>query len=615
MRLSTYDKPRIIACAEDHPQHIGLPRGCLDDLRQTLNDVGVQTVVRDERCAGRALDVTFKGELRPEQKVAAKAMLAHDIGVLAATTAFGKTVVSAWLIAQRGVNTLVLVHRRQLLDQWIDRLATFLGMPAKSIGRIGGGRSRPNGMLDVAVIQSLARKGVVDDRVAEYGQVIIDECHHLSAHSFEQVARQAKARFVMGLSATVARKDGHDPIIFMQCGPVRHRVNARAQAAARPFEHYVLVQPTAFQPQRSPDADKRVEFQAIYQDLIDDALRTRCICDDVIESVGNGRSPLVVTERNDHLDRLEQGLAPGVRHLVVMRAGMGKKQRQAMADRLAAIPREEARVILATGKYVGEGFDDPRLDTLFLTLPVSWRGTIAQYAGRLHRLYDGKREVRVYDYADLNVPMLARMFDRRCRGYEAVGYTILLPASAIPGWPADVVLPSDPVWKRDYSGSVRRLVRDGVDTPLASLFVHAARTVHPDADGADRARSATEAFLYQRLETLPETKGCFRINVDLPIAFDGFGRLEVDLLCPDARIAIELDGAQHLADPVAYRRDRHKDQLLQENGYLVLRFLAEDVGKELDLILDAVLRSLSHRRASSPAAHTLTITRRPTWQS
>jgi very-short-patch-repair endonuclease len=320
----------------------------------------------------------------------------------------------------------------------------------------------------------------------------------------------------------------------------------------------------------------------------------------------------VLTERNDHLDSLEQGLASGVRHLVVLRAGLGKKQRQAMVDRLAAIPREEARVILATGKYVGEGFDDARLDTLFLTLPVSWRGTIAQYAGRLHRLYDGKREVRVYDYADLNVPMLARMFDRRCRGYEAVGYTILLPASAIPGWPADVILPSDPVWKRDYSGSVQRLVRDGVDTPLASLFVYAARTVQPDADGADRARSATEAFLYRRLETLTETKGRFRLNVDLPIAFDGFGKLEVDLLCADGRVAIELDGAQHLADPVAYRRDRRKDQLLQENGYLVLRFLAEDVGKELNFVLDAILRALSHRRASAPNVHPLTIVKRQT---
>jgi superfamily II DNA or RNA helicase len=422
MRLSTYDKPRVIACAEDHPHHIGLPRGCLDDLRQALIDVGVRAVIRDERYAGRPLSVTFQGDLRPEQNVAAKAMLAHEIGVLAATTAFGKTVVAAWLIAQRGVSTLVLVHRRQLLDQWLERLSTFLGMPVKSIGRIGGGRSRPTGLLDVAIIQTLVRKGVVDDRVAEYGHVIVDECHHLSAHNFEQVARRTKARFVMGLSATVARKDGHHPIIFMQCGPVRHRVNARVQAAARPFEHYVLVQPTAFQPQRSPDADKRAEFQAIYQELIDEEPRTRRICDDVIESVRNGRSPLVLTERNDHLARLEQGLASGVRHLVVLRAGMGKRQRQALVDRLAGIPREEGRVILATGKYVGEGFDDPRLDTLFLTLPVSWRGTIAQYAGRLHRLYDAKREVRVYDYADLNVPMLARMFDRRCRGYEAVGY-------------------------------------------------------------------------------------------------------------------------------------------------------------------------------------------------
>jgi superfamily II DNA or RNA helicase/very-short-patch-repair endonuclease len=610
MRLSTYDKPRVIACAEDHSHHIGLPRGCLDDVRQALTDLAVRTTIRDERYAGRPLDVSFHGELRPEQKAAAGAMLAHEIGVLAATTAFGKTVVAAWLIAQRGVSTLVLVHRRQLLDQWLERLSVFLGMPVKSIGRIGGGRSRPTGLLDVAVIQSLVRKGVVDDRVADYGHVIVDECHHLSAHSFEQVVRQTKARFVAGLSATVARKDGHHPIVFMQCGPVRHRVNARAQAAARPFEHLVLVQPTMFQPTRGPDSDKRVEFQDLYQELVDDELRNRRICNDVVESVNSGRSPLVLTERNDHVNRLENGLVGNVRHLVVLRAGMGKKQQQAVAERLAAIPREEARVILATGKYVGEGFDDPRLDTLFLTLPVSWRGTIAQYAGRLHRLYDGKREVRVYDYADLSVPMLARMFDRRCRGYESVGYTILLPANAIPGWPIDVSLPSDPVWKRDYSDSVRRLVRDGVDTPLASLFVHVAPSVTPDAEGADRARSATEAFLYRRLETFPETKGRFRVNVALPIAFDGLGRLEVDLLCADARVAVELDGAQHLADPVAYRRDRRKDQLLQENGYFVLRFLAEDVGKELGLVLDTISRSLSHRRSAVPSTAPLHFVRR-----
>jgi hypothetical protein len=291
MRLSTYSKPRVVACAEDLSHHIGLPRGCLDDVRNTLTALGIRTIIRDERHDGTRLEVKFQGELRREQKVAAEAMLRHETGVLAATTAFGKTVVAAWLIAQRGVNTLVLVHRRQLLDQWIERLSTFLDIPTKSIGRFGGGRTRPTGRIDVAIIQSLVRKGVVDERVAEYGHVIVDECHHLSAHSFEQVARQAKAPFVVGLSATVARKDGHHPIIFMQCGPVRHQVSARAQAASRPFEHFVLVQPTPFQPRRDPDSDKRVEFQILYQELVDDQTRTRRICEDVVDAVRHGRSP------------------------------------------------------------------------------------------------------------------------------------------------------------------------------------------------------------------------------------------------------------------------------------------------------------------------------------
>lgn len=593
LRVSTYDTPRIIACAEDFPHHIGLPRGCLGEVLRTLGDLRIDATTRDERCGGRPIAVSFQGQLRPEQRTAAVALLAHDTGVLAATTAFGKTVIGAWLIAERRVSTLVLVHRRQLLDQWIERLTMFLDVPAEAIGRIGGGRRRPSGSVDVAVIQSLARKGVVDNCVADYGQLIVDECHHLSARSFEQVARQAKARFVVGLSATVTRKDGHHPIIFMQCGPVRHRVDARTQAAARPFEHRVLVRPTTFQSFKPPENDKRVEFQA----LIDDDARTRCICEDVVDAVKAGRSPLILTERNEHLDRLARALTPHVRHVITLRAGMGKKQHKATSERLAAVLREEPRVVLATGRYVGEGFDDPRLDTLFLTLPVSWRGTITQYAGRLHRLYDGKREVQIYDYADLNVPMLARMFDRRCRGYEALGYTILLPASAIPDWPHDVVLPADPVWKRDYSGSVQRLVRDGVDTPLASLFLHVTRTVHTDAEGADRARSATETFIFRRLQTLAQTKGRFRLNERLPIAFDGSGTLEVDLLCAAARLAIELDGAQHLADRDAYRRDRRKDQLLQENGYFVLRFLAEDVGKELDRVLDTILRALGRQRS------------------
>jgi very-short-patch-repair endonuclease len=483
-----------------------------------------------------------------------------------------------------------------LQEQWVDRLSAFLNLPPKAIGRIGGGRKKPTGLLDVAIIQSLVRKNVVSDLVGDYGYLIVDECHHLSAQSFEQVVRRSKAKFVTGLSATVTRKDGHHPIVFMQCGPVRHRVDARAQAAARPFTHAVYVRPTGYRPSGTLVEDVRIQFQTLYSELIADEARNQLICEDVLEAVRDGRSPLVLTERNEHLDHLAARFSTAVPHVIVLRGGMTKNEMSAVSARLAAVPKNEPRLLLATGRLIGEGFDDARLDTLFLTLPVSWHGTIAQYAGRLHRLYEGKREVRVMDYADLNVPMLARMFDRRCRGYEAVGYTIMLPGSAVPGWPADVPLPVDPQWKATYAASVRRLVRDGVDRPLAKLFHHVAREVVPTDEGISRARSATEAFLYRRLETLSATAGRFRLNAELPIPFDGGGAMEVDLLCADARVAIELDGSQHLDDEEAYRRDRRKDQFLQEQGYFVLRFLAADVGRRLDAVLDTILRALAHCR-------------------
>jgi superfamily II DNA or RNA helicase/very-short-patch-repair endonuclease len=586
------------------------PRSPLEPSQSSTTFDNSSASIQDERNSGQPLQATFEGELRSEQKIAAEAMLEHDTGVLSATTAFGKTVVAAWLIAKRGVNALILVHRRQLQEQWIERLSTFLGLPARSIGRIGGGKRKPSGILDVAVIQSMVHKGVVDDLVGNYGHVIVDECHHLSAHSFELVVRQVKAKFVTGLSATIARKDGHHPIVFMQCGPVRHRANAKEQAAVRPFEHVVIVRPTDFRPLRQADPDMRMQFQQLYGELIADEDRNRLICSEVMQAVRDQRSPLVLTERNDHLDLLATRLSAEVKHLILLRGGMCRRELEMVSTRLAIIQNNEQRVLLATGRYIGEGFDDARLDTLFLTLPVSWHGTIAQYVGRLHRLCHGKREVRVIDYADLNVPMLSRMFDRRCKGYEAVGYTIQLPGSAVAGWPAEVPLPVDPQWKSQYAATVRRLVRDGVDPPLANLFVHVARMPNLHAEDGDRARSATEAFLFRRLETLPETTNRFRLNAELPIPFDGWGKMEVDLLCASARIAIELDGAQHLDGAEAYRRDRRKDMLLQENDYLVLRFLAEDVGKRLDETLDTILRALSHQRALHPHTalpHRLTV--------
>jgi superfamily II DNA or RNA helicase/very-short-patch-repair endonuclease len=590
MRLSTYDKPRIIGCAEDLPGHIGLPRGCLDEVLALLKTNKIKPLILDERLTGNSFEAKFTGALRPEQESAAATMLAHDTGVLSATTAFGKTVLAAYLIAMRGVNTLILVHRQQLMEQWVERLSSFLDVPAKSIGRLGGGHKKLTGKLDVALIQSLCRKGVVDDRVQDYGHLIVDECHHLSAHSFELVARRAKARFVCGLSATVTRKDGHHPIIFMQCGPVRHRVDAKQQAEARPFAHHVIVRPTGFRSMAEPDTDRRIEYQNLCAELMRCTRRNEMIRDEVLAAMNEGRSPLVLSERTEHIEALADLLTPHVRHLVILQGGMGRKALREAMEKLAAVPANESRIVIATGKFVGEGFDDPRLDTLFLTMPVSWRGIIAQYAGRLHRLHHGKREVRIHDYADLDVPMLSRMFDKRCAGYEAVGYTILLPASALPGWPTDVPLPIDSAWKNDYAASVRRLIRDGVNAPLARLFVVATQP----ASDEQRARSAAEAFLFQRLESLPETAGLFCLNVKLPIPFDGWSEMEVDLYCDPLKLAIEIDGPQHLSDPAAYRRDRRKDALLQENDCHILRFLADDLSKHLDATLDAIHRSIAH---------------------
>lgn len=275
MRLSTFDKPRIISCAEDYPKYIALPRGCVDAVLGLLQEHGVKIEVIDERCTGEKIDSCFQGELYVEQKEAVKALLANDTGILSATTAFGKTVVAAAMIAERKVNTLILVHRKELMEQWRERLAAFIDIPLKEIGEIGGGKQKRTGRIDIAVMQSLNRKGIVKDFVSEYGQVIVDECHHLSAYSFEQILKNVKARYVLGLTATLLRKDGHHPIITMQCGPVRFRADAKAQAQARPFEHIIVPRITRFTLEKS-----NMTIQEMYAELIEDKQRNEMIFDD-----------------------------------------------------------------------------------------------------------------------------------------------------------------------------------------------------------------------------------------------------------------------------------------------------------------------------------------------
>jgi superfamily II DNA or RNA helicase len=275
--------------------------------------------------------------------------------------------------------------------------------------------------VDVAVIQSLYRKDEVKDFVAEYGQVIVDECHHISAFTFEQVMKQVKARYIVGLTATPTRKDGHHPIIYMQCGPARFSMSARAMTETTPFEHRVIPRHTEF---RMPPELTDFTIQDIYAALVDDGLRNEMIAADVVRALELGRSPLLLTGRTEHLKYFATKLAAVAKHVFVLKGGMGKKQRRSTAAGLASVPEREPRVILATGSYIGEGFDDARLDTLFLAMPISWKGTLQQYVGRLHRLHDNKRVVQVYDYVDNGVPMLARMYERRLKGYSAIGYTI-----------------------------------------------------------------------------------------------------------------------------------------------------------------------------------------------
>lgn len=590
MRLPVYDKPRIVGCARDYSHHIGLPRGCFDDVVKLLRELKIKYTIQEELFSGESLEMKFCGELRPEQQLAVDALIKSNIGVLSATTAFGKTVVAAWMIAKRRVNTLIVVHTKQLQDQWVERLQTFLGISAKQIGRFGGGRKKITGFIDIALIQSLTKHVDVESMISKYGYVIVDECHHIPSVSFDDIIRQVKAKYITGLSATLVRKDGRHPIIMMRCGPILHRVSAKEQAHVRPFEHYVFVRPTQFRPYKEMKDNLRLQFQDLYDEMLHDVYRNQMICNDVIHAVKKGRSPIILTERNEHLELLHKQLVSQVQHLIVLKGGLSAKEMKQAISRLTNISIDEERVVLATGRFVGEGFDDARLDTLFLTLPISWKGTIAQYVGRLHRLHDAKKEVHVYDYADLAVPMLERMFQRRSNAYESVGYKIIQPASAYPGWPPDIVLPAEPLWKNDYGSTIRRLVADGVDNPLAQLFADVAIL---ENDQIDRARSLIEAFLFYRLETLSETKGRFQLNHVLTIPFDGLGGMEVDLICLDARVAVEIDGVQHLSSKEAYRTDRRKDLLLQAHGYMILRFLAEDVSKRLDVVLDTILRTLA----------------------
>ena len=435
LRLSTYQTPRIISCADIDDEYLALPRGCEDAVIALLREKDVPYRIEDKCNHGKPISVQFNGVLRDNQQEAVNVLASNSNGVLSATTAFGKTVTAIGLIAKHGVNTLVLVHTKALLDQWVKALEQFLTIdtipeenerkrkrrkPLSPIGTLSSTGNKLHGIIDIALMQSCISDNEVKTFVKEYGMVIADECHHVSAVNFEQILKTVNARYVYGLTATPIRKDGHQPIIFMQCGPIRYSADAKAQMLSQSFERLLVPRFTPFRPIVGSD----LSYTKVAQQLAEDEYRNLFIVKDVIEVLKEGRSPIILTSRTSHVATLAELLKPHCRNVITLIGSESTKDKRQKMEHLQSIPSSEQLVIVATGKYVGEGFDYARLDTLFLVSPVAWKGIVAQYAGRLHREYEGKQDVQIYDYIDIRVPVCESMYRKRLKGYASIGYRI-----------------------------------------------------------------------------------------------------------------------------------------------------------------------------------------------
>ena len=435
MRLPVYNLPRIISCSEMTDYYLMLPRGCEEAATDFLKSNDVEIRIDDKTNPGARIDVGFKGSLYEEQQRAIEALEAHRSGTLYATTAFGKTVTAAALIARKTVNTLILVHTKALLDQWRERLEEYLSTDFQpeqqtkgrgrrkkfqQFGALSSTENTLNGKIDIALLQSCMSDNEVKQFVRDYGMVIVDECHHAPAVNFERVLRDVNARYVYGLTATPIRKDGHQPIIFMQCGEIRYTADSKSQQAQQSFRRLLIPRFTSY---RNFNADGS-NYTQILDKLTENESRNKLILDDVAANLAEGRTPIILTARTAHVDLLTEQcrkICPNVVRLVGNDSAKAKRE---VMEQLSLVPADEPLVVVATGKYVGEGFDLPRLDTLMLALPVSWKGLIAQYTGRLHRNYTGKAETRIYDYVDLRVSICDSMYRKRLHGYKAVGYSI-----------------------------------------------------------------------------------------------------------------------------------------------------------------------------------------------
>jgi len=420
MRLPLYNIPRYIDCSDETENTLLLPRGNIDQIQKLLNDCNAPYKITDNREQGMRIEVNFSAELYAEQKAALQAMLESDIGILSAGTGFGKTVTAAALIAERKTNTIILVQTHTLLEQWKKAVKRFLNYEA---GTIAAGKDMSTGIIDIAIIKSLTEKNsdAVKLRRHKYGMLIVDECHHVSAFGTENLVKSIRSKCVYGLTATPVRRDGRQKIIFMQCGQILYATTAKQMNRVQNFEHYFIPRFTNF---HIVAENSKQSIQNYYSEMIKAEARNLLIVSDVQAAIKAGRTPLILSDRIEHLKLLKENLKDAAGNVIVITGKGTQKQKKEQLEILNKVPASESLIVLATGKYAGEGFDNPRLDTLMLAMPFSWKGTLAQYCGRLHRNFAGKEEVLIFDYVDFRLPVFDRMYRNRLKGYKQLGYTI-----------------------------------------------------------------------------------------------------------------------------------------------------------------------------------------------
>ena len=438
MNMPNYDESRFIYLGSDEGKYIVLPRGLREDIQKKFDNAGIRYKIEDKRTQGRELNISFKGELRESQIPAAETMLENETGILHAATAFGKTVVCCDMIARRGISTLILVDRADLMNQWIKRLDEFLDIDEELpeyqtktgrtrkrkslIGNLQGAHDTLTGIVDVAMIRSLKKKDGFHPMLKEYAQVYFDECHHAASESAIEVLQEINAKYVYGVTATPKRGDGKEKINEFLLGPIRYRFTAKDRAEEQNIDH--LVYPRFTRTVKPHHLSKTPYGNDAYELIRNNDVRDEQIIRDVADCVQAGRTPVVLTKYVDHANKLSERLKKYADRLILLTGANGTKVRRAQVKELNEVDDSDSLILVGTGSLLGEGFDFPRLDTLFMATPVSGENVVEQYVGRLNRDYDGKENVIVYDYVDSHIPKFDKMYAARLKAYKKIGYEL-----------------------------------------------------------------------------------------------------------------------------------------------------------------------------------------------